>query len=82
MLAIFAVRTSKTVPIQVYSPLCYGRGSQEVNIAKCRLSLMESPEKFSPFTCGLKLNTMHFYAFELFGAELKTVTLIQFAWCR
>lgn len=72
----------QNVPIQVYNPLCYGPGSQELNIAKCRLSLMESREKFSPFTCGLKLNTMHWYAFELFVAELKTVVLIQFAWSR
>lgn len=72
----------QNVPIQVYNPLGYGPGSQEINIAKCRLSLMESREKFSPFTCGLKLNTMHSYAFELFGPELKTVALIQFAWCR
>ena len=43
---------------------------------------MESREKFSPFTCGVKLNTMHSYAFELFGAELKTVALIQFALSR
>lgn len=82
MFAIFAVRARKTYQFKCTTPYAMDQEVKNSLSQKCRLSLMESREKFSPFTCGLKLNTMHWYAFELFVAELKTVVLIQFAWCR
>lgn len=82
MFVIFAVRTRKTYQFKCTTPYAMDQEVKNSLSQKCRLSLMESLEKFSPFTCGLKLNTMHWYAFELFVAGLKTVVLIQFAWSR
>lgn len=82
MFATFAVRVRKTYQFKSTTPYAMDQEVKNSLSQKCRLSLMESREKLSPFTCGLKLNTMHSYAFELFEAELRTVALIQFAWCR